>query len=146
RECDECFGVGYVQRVCRDCIRAHYRRQEEETKSGSVLKKAKHQIYETQQQFSRSLISLTSSRPSSPSLSPSSSTLAVQEEQQQQRRQSSQSDDDQSVSDCSMNDSQSKLKSVGSSLRLWTKTPVKAMLSKSSTGTRKWSSWSSACA
>ncbi|KAF9934322.1 hypothetical protein FBU30_002461 [Linnemannia zychae] len=26
-ECDDCYGTGFVQRICRDCIKEHYRRQ-----------------------------------------------------------------------------------------------------------------------
>ncbi|KAK3831181.1 MAG: hypothetical protein J3R72DRAFT_455162 [Linnemannia gamsii] len=27
KECDDCYGAGFIQRICRDCIKAHYRRQ-----------------------------------------------------------------------------------------------------------------------
>ncbi|KAF9101770.1 hypothetical protein BGX29_005273 [Mortierella sp. GBA35] len=27
KECDDCYGAGFVQRICRDCIKEHYRRQ-----------------------------------------------------------------------------------------------------------------------
>ncbi|GJJ70422.1 hypothetical protein EMPS_02771 [Entomortierella parvispora] len=28
KECDDCFGIGYVQRICQDCVKAHYRSQQ----------------------------------------------------------------------------------------------------------------------
>ncbi|KAF9135630.1 hypothetical protein BGW39_001510 [Mortierella sp. 14UC] len=27
KECDDCYGTGFIQRICRDCIKEHYRRQ-----------------------------------------------------------------------------------------------------------------------
>ncbi|KAG0224920.1 hypothetical protein B0O80DRAFT_440445 [Mortierella sp. GBAus27b] len=58
--CGECYGLGYVQRICRDCVHDHYRRQSP-TSSGTVVTKVKGQLMVAQHQFSRSMTSLASS-------------------------------------------------------------------------------------
>ncbi|KAG0295684.1 hypothetical protein BGZ97_004760 [Linnemannia gamsii] len=31
KECDDCYGAGFVQRICRDCIKQHYRQQQQQS-------------------------------------------------------------------------------------------------------------------
>ncbi|KAG9066953.1 hypothetical protein KI688_012865 [Linnemannia hyalina] len=38
KECDDCYGAGFVQRICRDCIKQHYRQQQLESNTNSLLK------------------------------------------------------------------------------------------------------------
>ncbi|KAF9169824.1 hypothetical protein BGX20_009799 [Mortierella sp. AD010] len=67
RECSDCFGLGLVQRICRPCIEDHYRRQ-----SRNTVKKVKSQLALAQNQFSRSMVSITNViAPSSPKQGPS---------------------------------------------------------------------------
>ncbi|KAF8929589.1 hypothetical protein BGZ47_000975 [Haplosporangium gracile] len=33
KECDDCYGAGFVQRICRDCIKEHYRQQQQQSKT-----------------------------------------------------------------------------------------------------------------
>ncbi|KAG0044506.1 hypothetical protein BGZ83_010271 [Gryganskiella cystojenkinii] len=33
KECDDCFGIGYVQRICQDCVKAHYKVQQHQSTS-----------------------------------------------------------------------------------------------------------------
>ncbi|KAF9435851.1 hypothetical protein BGZ76_005374 [Entomortierella beljakovae] len=54
KECDDCFGLGHIQRICRPCVNEHYRRQSPKTAT-----KVKSQIVTAQNQFSKSMDSLT---------------------------------------------------------------------------------------
>lgn len=38
KECDDCYGAGFVQRICRDCIRQHYRQQQQQSSAKSLFK------------------------------------------------------------------------------------------------------------
>ncbi|KAI7819319.1 hypothetical protein BC939DRAFT_505832 [Gamsiella multidivaricata] len=60
RECDDCYGLGFVQRICQDCIKEHYRRQGPQAK----MTKAMGQV-------SKSMVSLTSVIQTSPKIGPS---------------------------------------------------------------------------
>ncbi|KAG0325688.1 hypothetical protein BGZ99_000278 [Dissophora globulifera] len=51
KECSDCYGLGFVQRICQDCIKEHYRSQ-------APFNKVKGQIVDAQQQLSRSVVSL----------------------------------------------------------------------------------------
>jgi len=44
KECDDCFGIGYVQRICQDCVKAHYRSQHQATSPVSSLPMAMNSI------------------------------------------------------------------------------------------------------
>ncbi|KAF9114284.1 hypothetical protein BGX27_011262 [Mortierella sp. AM989] len=55
-ECDDCFGLGHVQRICRPCIDDHYRRQSNK----NTVTKVKSQLVVAQSQFSKSMVSLSS--------------------------------------------------------------------------------------
>ncbi|KAG0082222.1 hypothetical protein BGZ90_008548 [Linnemannia elongata] len=38
KECDDCYGAGFVQRICRDCIKQHYRQQQQQSNTKSLFK------------------------------------------------------------------------------------------------------------
>ncbi|KAF9357593.1 hypothetical protein BGX26_003437 [Mortierella sp. AD094] len=71
KECDDCFGLGHVQRICRPCIEDHYRRQSRK----NTVTKVKSQLALAQNQFSKSMVSITSvitpTSPTSPKQGPS---------------------------------------------------------------------------
>ncbi|KAG0296949.1 hypothetical protein BGZ96_008138 [Linnemannia gamsii] len=35
KECDDCYGAGIVQRICRDCIKQHYRQQQQQSSTNN---------------------------------------------------------------------------------------------------------------
>ncbi|KAF9356239.1 hypothetical protein BGX34_010018 [Mortierella sp. NVP85] len=73
QECDNCYGLGFVQRICRDCIEDHYRRQG----SPRTVSKVKDQwLGVAQQQFSKSMVTLANALQHNTSLSTSSSTAS----------------------------------------------------------------------
>ncbi|KAF9897959.1 hypothetical protein BX616_004702 [Lobosporangium transversale] len=56
RECNECFGLGHTRRICQPCIKEHYRGR---TPKAKAVKKVKSQLEFAQEQFSKSVDSLT---------------------------------------------------------------------------------------
>ncbi|CAO3566215.1 unnamed protein product [Mortierella alpina] len=52
-ECDDCYGIGFIQRICQDCIKQHYRRQRNNRSSTTLTTKVKDQLNTAQQQFSK---------------------------------------------------------------------------------------------
>ncbi|KAF9210122.1 hypothetical protein BGZ49_005518 [Haplosporangium sp. Z 27] len=68
KECSDCFGLGHVQRICRPCIDNHYRHQDRSKtfkKVKTQLGLAQNQLVVAQSQFSKSMVSLTSTITSS---------------------------------------------------------------------------------
>ncbi|KAF9292213.1 hypothetical protein BGZ68_009804 [Mortierella alpina] len=128
RECDDCYGIGFIQRICQDCIKQHYRRQRNNRSSTTLTTKVKDQLNTAQQQFSKSMTSL-SGNPSSPTSSSSGQ----------------ESDSDDVSSDCSSksNRSKSSLRSVALKfLRIPSMVAGTKKQSGEKAHRRKWS-WSS---
>ncbi|KAF9955706.1 hypothetical protein BGZ70_010140 [Mortierella alpina] len=126
-ECDDCYGIGFIQRICQDCIKEHYRRQRNNRSSTTLTTKVKDQLITAQQQFSKSMTSL-SGAPSSPTSSSSGQ----------------ESDSDDMSSDCSSksNRSKSSLRSVAMKfLRIPSLVAGNKKQSGEKTHRRKWS-WS----
>ncbi|KAF9179795.1 hypothetical protein BGZ51_006651 [Haplosporangium sp. Z 767] len=150
RECDDCYGMGFVQRICQDCIKEHYRRQA----SKGTFTKVKGQLNLAQRQFSRSMVSLSgtrSSSASSTSTSPASTFLAVSPRRRSVPDTGDEDDElDVSSTCCSASRSNSESVTSGRSFRASAMSLVKipfGLTSKSEqdgsrTHRRKWS-WSS---
>ncbi|KAG0265672.1 hypothetical protein BG011_004271 [Mortierella polycephala] len=150
RECSDCYGMGFVQRICQDCIKEHYRRQA----GKGAFTKVKGQLSLAQRQFSRSMVSLSgtrSSSASSTSTSPASTFLTVLPRRGSVPDTGNESDDsDVSSSCCSASRSNSKSVISGRSFRFSAMSLLKIPLGLTSksehdgskTHRRKWS-WSS---
>ncbi|KAG9320996.1 hypothetical protein KVV02_003974 [Mortierella alpina] len=127
KECGDCYGIGFMQRICQDCIKEHYRRQRTNRSSTALTTRVKDQFSTAQQQFSKSMTSL-SGTPSSPTSSSSGQ----------------ESDSDDVSSDCSSksNHSKSSLRSVALKfLRIPSLVAGNKKQSGEKTHRRKWS-WS----
>ncbi|KAF9941020.1 hypothetical protein BGZ75_004914 [Mortierella antarctica] len=127
KECGDCYGIGFMQRICQDCIKEHYRRQRTNRSSTALTTRVKDQLSTAQQQFSKSMTSL-SGTPSSPTSSSSGQ----------------ESDSDDVSSDCSSksNRSKSSLRSVALKfLRIPSLVAGNKKQSGEKTHRRKWS-WS----
>ncbi|KAF9956135.1 hypothetical protein BGZ72_003000 [Mortierella alpina] len=131
KECGDCYGIGFMQRICQDCIKEHYRRQRNNRSSTTLTTKVKGQLITAQQQFSKSMTSLSAN---------TSSSTASNSGQE--------SDSDDVSSDCSSksNRSKSSLRSVAMKfLRIPSLTAGNKKQSGDKTHRRKWS-WSSSSA
>ncbi|KAF9912699.1 hypothetical protein EC991_009435 [Linnemannia zychae] len=61
KECDDCYGAGFIQRICRDCIKEHYRRQSN-PKNLFSLTKVTEQSKSVVSNLSESILQATVSR------------------------------------------------------------------------------------
>ncbi|KAG0202687.1 hypothetical protein BGX28_004882 [Mortierella sp. GBA30] len=82
KECDDCYGIGFVQRICQDCIKEHYRRQRNNSSSSNLTTKVRDQlnIVVQNQLFSKSMTSVysTTTTLQQTGSSPSSTKLGLE--------------------------------------------------------------------
>ncbi|KAI8602535.1 hypothetical protein EDD21DRAFT_371584 [Dissophora ornata] len=70
KECDDCYGLGFVQRICQDCIKEHYRRQGAMTKAKGDMFSLASTLYNSTTSFLNGIevgIEITLDGPSSSS-------------------------------------------------------------------------------